>query len=484
MRVHASAMSVILLLATGARAADQIYSPPQSAPPAAPLAAPQPGDAPEAPPDVEYDPDQYDPNIYADSVDTDVTYDNSVAQGYDDGYDPQAYAQFADGLSPYGTWVDDSAYGRVWMPSIGIVGAGFSPYASGGHWALTEYGWTWISDWDWGWAPFHYGRWAVLGGRGWCWIPGTLWGPAWVSWRSGGGYVGWSPLPPRGVWVGRPIGASTPWRFTVASHLGATHPTYLSSRAVPAIFGRTSVVSNARVLSAGGATVRVNTGPARIVGGSGAVVTPARFASVAPRAVPRVAIQPRAGVAVAARPWVQAGVHQQAPVSRWPSTGAASFASRSPTVTNVRPMAPNIHAGLTMPGTRPPAWSGGSPAAAAQSYRPSPTAPVSRPAPQVRTYARPVQSYASPPARSYAPPPAQTYAPPPMRSYAPPPMRSYAPPAAVRSYAPPPVTTFRAPAPSFSAPPAAQSFSSPSHSSFSAGGGAAFRGGGSMRGRR
>ena len=28
-----------------------------------------------------------------------------------------------------------------------------------------------------------------------------MWGPAWVSWRSGGGYVGWAPMPPRGVRV-------------------------------------------------------------------------------------------------------------------------------------------------------------------------------------------------------------------------------------------------------------------------------------------
>ena len=27
-------------------------------------------------------------------------------------------------------------------------------------------------------------------------MPGTVWGPAWVSWQYGGGYVGWAPLPP------------------------------------------------------------------------------------------------------------------------------------------------------------------------------------------------------------------------------------------------------------------------------------------------
>jgi hypothetical protein len=28
-------------------------------------------------------------------------------------------------------------------------------------------------------------------------VPGRDWGPAWVSWRTGGDYVGWAPLPPR-----------------------------------------------------------------------------------------------------------------------------------------------------------------------------------------------------------------------------------------------------------------------------------------------
>ena len=31
---------------------------------------------------------------------------------------------------------------------------------------------------------------------GWLWVPGTDWGPAWVSWQHGDGYVGWAPLPP------------------------------------------------------------------------------------------------------------------------------------------------------------------------------------------------------------------------------------------------------------------------------------------------
>jgi hypothetical protein len=86
-------------------------------------------------------------------------------------------------------------YGQVWMPDVARLT--FQPYATNGHWAVTEYGNTWVSDYDWGWAPFHYGRWQFDDYYGrWIWVPDTQWGPAWVSWRSGGGYYGWAPLGP------------------------------------------------------------------------------------------------------------------------------------------------------------------------------------------------------------------------------------------------------------------------------------------------
>ncbi|MFX8813069.1 DUF6600 domain-containing protein, partial [Acinetobacter baumannii] len=74
--------------------------------------------------------------------------------------------------------------------------AGFTPYRTGGHWVYSNAGWAWASDYNWGWAPFHYGRWAFDPMYGWFWVPGYEWAPAWVSWRSGGGYYGWAPLSP------------------------------------------------------------------------------------------------------------------------------------------------------------------------------------------------------------------------------------------------------------------------------------------------
>jgi hypothetical protein len=103
------------------------------------------------------------------------------------------YQVFYDGLSPYGTWVENPDYGFVWVPK---AGPGFFPYATGGYWVLTSYGWTWVSDYPWGWATFHYGRWYYDRWYGWAWVPGEEWAPAWVTWRMSDGYFGWAPLMP------------------------------------------------------------------------------------------------------------------------------------------------------------------------------------------------------------------------------------------------------------------------------------------------
>ena len=115
------------------------------------------------------------------------------AQQYAPYTDEMTNETFYDELSPYGEWINDPQYGYVWMP---YVDQDFRPYYSDGYWAMTEYGNTWISDYPWGWAPFHYGRWTYSHYYGWVWIPGTTWAPAWVVWRHGGGYYGWAPLGP------------------------------------------------------------------------------------------------------------------------------------------------------------------------------------------------------------------------------------------------------------------------------------------------
>ncbi|MGA9752235.1 MAG: OmpH family outer membrane protein [Acidobacteriota bacterium] len=100
---------------------------------------------------------------------------------------------FYSELSPYGEWVRHPQYGWVWFPRH--VNAGWRPYSLG-RWVESEYGWTWVSNEPFGWATYHYGRWAWDPRFGWLWVPGTDWGPAWVAWQQGNGYVGWAPLPP------------------------------------------------------------------------------------------------------------------------------------------------------------------------------------------------------------------------------------------------------------------------------------------------
>lgn len=102
---------------------------------------------------------------------------------------------FYDNLSPFGSWIDVAGYGYCFQPGVAVDNADWRPYADG-YWAYTDVGWTWVSYEDFGWATYHYGRWTDLSDYGWVWVPGYEWGPAWVSWRTGGDYVGWAPLPP------------------------------------------------------------------------------------------------------------------------------------------------------------------------------------------------------------------------------------------------------------------------------------------------
>src|SRR5690242_19336073 len=111
----------------------------------------------------------------------------------------RAEADFYVPLEAQGVWVEVGSYGRCWHPAR--VEAGWRPYAVG-HWVWTDdCGWYWVSDEPWAWACYHYGRW-VYDANVWIWVPDPVWGPAWVSWREGGGYCGWAPLPPRARFSG------------------------------------------------------------------------------------------------------------------------------------------------------------------------------------------------------------------------------------------------------------------------------------------
>ena len=115
----------------------------------------------------------------------------------------------AEDLDRNGRWERHPEYGAVWFPFE--VQLGWAPYRYG-HWAwVRPWGWTWVDDAPWGFAPFHYGRWVSWHGR-WGWVPGEyvarpVFAPALVAWVGGpqlsvsisigGPTVGWLPLAPR-----------------------------------------------------------------------------------------------------------------------------------------------------------------------------------------------------------------------------------------------------------------------------------------------
>jgi len=118
-----------------------------------------------------------------------------------------------------GNWIEVGDYGYGWQPDITVSDPNWRPY-SDGYWAYTDVGWTWVSYEDFGWATYHYGRWSRVADYGWVWFPGNdlEWGPAWVSWRTGGDYIGWAPLPPRGpgiAYAGVSIGGQVDVEFDI-----------------------------------------------------------------------------------------------------------------------------------------------------------------------------------------------------------------------------------------------------------------------------
>ena len=163
-----------------------------------------------------------------------------MAQGED-----VSLQSFYDELSPYGTWIQDPQYGYVWRPDV--EQDDFRPYYTNGRWVMTEYGNTWVSNYDWGWAPFHYGRWVYNRYNEWVWIPDTTWGPAWVSWRSGDGYYGWAPMGPS---LSININFNIPdlwWVFIPQRNIYYDNfPRYYSRRNV-VIINRTTIINNTYV---------------------------------------------------------------------------------------------------------------------------------------------------------------------------------------------------------------------------------------------
>ena len=99
----------------------------------------------------------------------------------------------------------------MWQPAA--YQPGWNPYYDG-HWEETDVGNTWVSDYEWGDVPYHYGTWTFDPRMGWVWVPGYTWAPAWVVFRTGPDYIGWAPVTPTfsvGISIG--IGDYDPGHF-------------------------------------------------------------------------------------------------------------------------------------------------------------------------------------------------------------------------------------------------------------------------------
>jgi hypothetical protein len=131
---------------------------------------------------------------------------------------------FYDELTPYGEWIDSPDYGFVWRPYLGY-GDEFKPYYTRGNWVYTDFGWTWVSGYPWGWATFHYGRWFFDDYLGWMWIPGNQWAPAWVTWGSYDNCWAWAPMGPAAT-IGMQVALTAPqfwWTFVPMNRFYSRH---------------------------------------------------------------------------------------------------------------------------------------------------------------------------------------------------------------------------------------------------------------------
>jgi hypothetical protein len=130
------------------------------------------------------------------------------------------YQTFYDDLSSSGKWIpvdqndispadlqnteepsyvdNDIDVNYIWRP-YEAQDRNWTPY-SNGTWVWTNLGWVWISDYNWGWAAYHYGRWWHSPVYGWVWSPGHRWAPTWVTFYCDGDYIGWYPITPWSHW--------------------------------------------------------------------------------------------------------------------------------------------------------------------------------------------------------------------------------------------------------------------------------------------
>ncbi|SDX24965.1 FecR family protein [Collimonas sp. OK242] len=239
-------------------------------------------------------------------------------------YVPDDMTGYED-LDTYGSWATVSTYGAVWFPAR--VAVDWAPYRDGRWMWVEPWGWTWVDSAPWGFAPFHYGRWAYIQGR-WGWCPGDIqarpvYAPALVAFVGGSGFsasisiasgpvVGWFPLGYREAYV--------PW-YSVS-------PTYVRQVNVANVTNVTNITNITNVTNVTNVNYANRNVPSAMTVVSGAVFTQSGL--VAPSMLKTAAVQELARAPV---------IHGGAPIApARQSLSAGPAAVRPPATVISRPV--------------------------------------------------------------------------------------------------------------------------------------------------
>ncbi|HMA46272.1 MAG TPA: DUF6600 domain-containing protein, partial [Frankiaceae bacterium] len=315
------------------------------------------------------------------SADRDRYYDRPRGNAYVS----REMVGYAD-LDQYGSWETAPEYGAVWFP--GNVAPGWAPYQDGYWTSVAGFGLTWVDAAPWGYAPFHYGRWAWVHGR-WGWCPGAyvarpVWAPALVGWVGGPGWrvsasfgapvYGWVPLgwgEPYHPWWGRCSNDcwtryNRPYAVNVAER-PARPPAHFRNADVPG-----AVAAVAAPTLSGKLMVREHLVPVPSQQYRSAPVLAA--APAVPSGPPRIP-GPRAGTGGTPPP-----ASTYYPVSRGGRVGVEQGARRAaPAAT---PAAPTAGQPMTRPGGSPPPSAAAQPGTPARG-RAATSSPPTAPAPAI-----------------------------------------------------------------------------------------------------
>ncbi len=305
-------------------------------------------------------------------------------------------------LDEHGSWRSTPSYGDVWYPRG--VEPGWAPYRAG-HWSYIEpWGYTWVDDQPWGFAPFHYGRWIWAEGA-WGWVPSPprsegatyvrpVYAPALVAWVGIGAGVAWFALGPREVYV-----PSYPVSSNYARNVNISNTT-VSTTVVNNVYNNT-VVNNTVVNNKIVNVTYVN----RAVPGAVTATSAQAFSSAQPVAKSAIKVDQKAMTAAQVRPVAPTVV---------PSKQAVLGASRAATVKPPAAVQTRSVVARAPPPPPPPTFerrqeaiknNGGKQLSIAQVHQIQPPAGATRPAAiRVAPPARPVSVAKAAPTANAKPP--------------------------------------------------------------------------------